>query len=80
MERPVGVLDYVLMHEMTHLLYSNHSKEFWKKVNEYKYTERARGFLIVLLAGVQLPFLNSCRPEKEREATSLPEKNLVFRK
>ena len=43
---PVWVLDYVLMHEMTHLLYSNHSKEFWKKVNEYKYTERARGFLI----------------------------------
>ncbi len=45
-DMPVWVLDYVLMHEMTHLIYSNHSKEFWRKVNEYKYTERARGFLI----------------------------------
>ena len=43
---PTWVLDYVIMHEMTHLLYSNHSKEFWQKVCEYKYTERARGFLI----------------------------------
>lgn len=43
---PVWVLDYVLMHEMTHLLYSNHSRDFWKKVNEYRYTERARGFLM----------------------------------
>lgn len=38
------VLDYVIMHEMTHLQYPNHSKGFWAKVGEYKYTERARGF------------------------------------
>jgi predicted metal-dependent hydrolase len=46
LEMPKWVLDYVIMHEMTHLLHPNHSKEFWKKVGEYEYTERARGFLM----------------------------------
>lgn len=45
-DTPGWVLDYVIMHEMTHLLYPDHSGKFWDKVNEYKYTERARGFLI----------------------------------
>lgn len=45
-DMPKWVLDYVIMHEMSHLAHPNHSKEFWAKVNEYKYTERARGFLI----------------------------------
>lgn len=43
---PKWVLDYVIMHEMTHLVYPNHSKEFWVKVGEYEFTERARGFLM----------------------------------
>ncbi len=46
LEMPKWVLDYVIMHEMTHLVYPNHSKEFWVKVSEYEYTERARGFLM----------------------------------
>jgi predicted metal-dependent hydrolase len=46
LKMPKWVLDYVIMHEMTHLQYPNHSKGFWKKVGEYEYTERARGFLI----------------------------------
>ena len=45
-DMPKWVLDYLIMHEMAHLLYPDHSKRFWDKVNEYKYTERARGFLI----------------------------------
>lgn len=43
---PEWVLDYLIMHEMTHLVHPDHSKAFWEKVGEYKYTERARGFLI----------------------------------
>ncbi|MCK5660498.1 MAG: M48 family metallopeptidase [Methanosarcinales archaeon] len=45
-DMPKWVLDYVIMHEMTHLVHPDHSRRFWDKVNEYKYTERARGFLI----------------------------------
>ncbi len=46
LDMPKWVLDYVLMHEMSHLLYPDHSKAFWEKVSEYKYGERARGFLM----------------------------------
>ncbi len=46
LDMPKWVLDYVIMHEMTHLVHPDHSRKFWAKVCEYKYTERARGFLI----------------------------------
>jgi predicted metal-dependent hydrolase len=40
---PVPVLDYIITHEMVHLLYPNHSKEFWdeldKKMPNYREQE-----------------------------------------
>ena len=38
---PRWVQDYVILHELTHLVYPNHSKKFWEKVNQYRYAERA---------------------------------------
>ena len=29
---PIGVVDYVVVHELVHLEEKNHSKEFWRKV------------------------------------------------
>lgn len=43
---PPWVLNYVVIHEMAHLVYPDHSRAFWNIVNRYRYTERARGYLI----------------------------------
>jgi predicted metal-dependent hydrolase len=45
---PKFVLEYVVMHELAHLLEGNHGPPFWKLVNRYPYTERARGYLMAV--------------------------------
>lgn len=42
---PPYVVDYVLLHELAHLLAHGHGEDFWSWVNRYELTERARGFL-----------------------------------
>ena len=33
-KRPIECLDYVIMHELSHLIHGNHSKDFWALVEE----------------------------------------------
>ncbi|HEY2697497.1 MAG TPA: M48 family metallopeptidase [Pseudonocardiaceae bacterium] len=42
---PGWVLDYVLVHELVHLLVPGHGADFWALVRRYPKTERAMGYL-----------------------------------
>ena len=54
---PAWVLDYVILHELTHLLQPGHGREFWSLLESYPRTERARGYLegVAATAGLQRP-------------------------
>jgi predicted metal-dependent hydrolase len=49
---PDWVLDYVLVHELAHLQVAGHGPRFWALVDAYPRTERARGYLDGLSAGL----------------------------
>lgn len=42
---PSWVIDYVVLHELAHLVARGHGRDFWAIVEAYPHTERARGFL-----------------------------------
>lgn len=42
---PHWVGDYVILHELVHLVEPNHSARFWQLLSGYPEAERARGFL-----------------------------------
>jgi predicted metal-dependent hydrolase len=44
-EMPAWVVDYVLLHELAHLLEAHHNKRFWAWVDRYPRAERAKGYL-----------------------------------
>jgi predicted metal-dependent hydrolase len=54
---PGYVLDYVVLHELAHLLVPGHGKDFWSLVDGYGRTERARGYLegVSATAGLTVP-------------------------
>lgn len=52
---PPWVVDYVLVHELAHLLVPAHGADFWALVDAYPRTERARGYLEGVAAAAGLP-------------------------
>jgi predicted metal-dependent hydrolase len=51
---PSWVVDYVLVHELAHLLVPGHGPDFWALVDRFPRTERARGYLEGVSATAEL--------------------------
>jgi predicted metal-dependent hydrolase len=58
---PDYVIDYVLLHELAHLLVPDHGPGFWALLDAYPKTERARGYLEGVGAAARLPHVPSPR-------------------
>jgi predicted metal-dependent hydrolase len=56
---PTWVIDYVLLHEVAHLLEPNHNARFWSWVDRFPRSERAKGYLEGIAAAANLD-LEAC--------------------
>lgn len=45
-QMPAWVQDYVLIHELAHLLEAGHDAKFWAWVERYPQAEKAKGYLL----------------------------------
>jgi predicted metal-dependent hydrolase len=64
---PPWVQDYVLLHELAHLLVPGHGRAFWALVGRYPRTERARGYLDGISAAASLDFADDLADDLEPE-------------
>ncbi len=51
---PAWVVDYVLVHELAHLIEHGHDAKFWAWVDNYPKAERAKGYLLGYSAAAHL--------------------------
>jgi len=56
---PTWVIDYVLLHELAHLIEPSHNARFWHWVDQYPKSERAKGYLEGVAAAANLD-LEAC--------------------
>ncbi|HET9827694.1 MAG TPA: M48 family metallopeptidase [Nocardioidaceae bacterium] len=54
MGMPTWVIDYVLVHELAHLIETGHTPAFWSWVDRFPRAERAKGFLEGVAAAARL--------------------------
>lgn len=73
---PAHVLDYVLLHELAHLLVPGHGPGFWRLLGSYPRLERARGFLDGLAHAEGLPPLGE-EDEDVEGVEGVPEPSAV---
>jgi predicted metal-dependent hydrolase len=52
---PQWVIDYVIVHELAHMLEAGHTDRFWAMVGAFPKTERARGYLEGIAHAAGLP-------------------------
>lgn len=58
---PAWVVDYVIVHELAHLIEAGHTSRFWAIVDRYPRAERAKGFL----EGVALASGHALQPDAD---------------
>ncbi|MBP1135561.1 putative metal-dependent hydrolase [Arthrobacter sp. PvP023] len=63
---PQWVIDYVLLHELAHLLVAGHNAAFWRLLEAYPETQRAKAFL----EGVAFATSRGISPDVDGESTS----------
>jgi predicted metal-dependent hydrolase len=54
-DMPDWVVDYVLLHELAHLIVPSHNAAFWALVGRYPKSERARGYLEGVASATGVP-------------------------
>lgn len=67
---PAWVVDYVLVHELTHLLHAHHDADFWAEVARFPHHERAKAFLDGVSWADQNAERRPGRPDRDEDGLS----------